>query len=326
MITDSFNRTHNYLRISLTDNCNLRCFYCMPDEEYHFTPASRLMQPHEIIALAKIFVQLGVTKIRLTGGEPLVRKDAAEIIQTLSALPVELTLTTNGTRIQEHLDTLIKANIRSLNISLDTLNADKFLFLTRRNQFHTVLNNINSLVEKGFNVKVNVVLMKGFNDDEIIDFIEWTRESPVQIRFIEFMPFTGNRWTSNKVFSWQELMHIVAERYTIIPQQPGTHDTAKAYSIPGHSGSFAVISTMTAPFCEGCNRIRLTADGKMKNCLFSKNETDLLTALRNGEKIEPLIRENIVAKERSLGGQFGNDLQHVHANEIRNRSMITIGG
>lgn len=326
MIVDSFNRTHHYLRISLTDNCNLRCFYCMPDEDYDFTPASRLMQPHEIITLAKIFVELGVNKIRLTGGEPLVRRDAAEIIMALSALPVELTLTTNGTRIREHLDTLVKANIRSLNISLDTLNADKFLFLTRRNQFHTVLNNINRLVEKGFNVKVNVVLMKGFNDDEIIDFIEWTKENPVQIRFIEFMPFTGNRWTSNKVFSWQELMHIVAEHYTIIPQQRGTHDTAKAYSIPGHRGSFAVISTMTAPFCEGCNRIRLTADGKMKNCLFSKNETDLLTALRNGEKIEPLIRENIVAKEKSLGGQFGTDLQHVHANAIRNRSMITIGG
>lgn len=326
MIVDSFNRIHSYLRVSLTDNCNLRCFYCMPDEDYHFTQASKLMQPHEILALAKTFVQLGVNKIRLTGGEPLVRKDAGEIITALSALPVELTLTTNGTRIQEYIDVFTEARIRSLNISLDTLNADKFLFLTRRNQFHTVMGNINTLLEKGFNVKVNVVLMKGFNDDEITDFIEWTKESPVQIRFIEFMPFTGNRWTSNKVFSWQELMHRVAEHYDIVPQPPKPHDTAKSYSIPGHIGSFAVISTMTAPFCESCNRIRLTADGKMKNCLFSKSETDLLTALRNGEAIEPLIKKNILTKERSLGGQFKNDLEHLHAENIRNRSMITIGG
>lgn len=188
MIIDSYNRVHNYLRISLTDNCNLRCFYCMPEEDYEFTPASRLMQAYEIEELAKAFVKLGVTKIRLTGGEPLVRKDAAEIILALAKLPVKLTITTNGTRLHEFVNVLEQAGIRSLNISLDTLQADKFQLMTRRDQFQTVVQNIHSLVEKNFHVKVNVVVMKGLNDGEIIDFIAWTKDVPVHVRFIEFMP------------------------------------------------------------------------------------------------------------------------------------------
>ena len=176
MILDSFGRDHTYLRISLTDNCNLRCFYCMPEEEYEFTPASRLMQPDEIEAIAKIFVAQGVNKIRLTGGEPLVRKDAGKIILSLSKLPVALTLTTNGTRIQEYVELLKQANIKTLNISLDTLQADRFMLLTRRDQFKQVYDNIQLLIRNDFQVKVNVVVMKGMNDSEINDFIEWTKD------------------------------------------------------------------------------------------------------------------------------------------------------
>jgi GTP 3',8-cyclase len=326
MIIDTFGRTHTYLRISLTDNCNLRCFYCMPEEDYAFTPASRLMQTEEIEALAKIFVANGVNKIRLTGGEPLVRKDAKEIITRLAALPVSLTLTTNATRLHEFADTLEEARVRSLNISLDTLQPERFLLLTRRDLFTQVRQNIDLMIDRGFHVKVNAVIMKGMNDGEINDFIRWTRVAPVHVRFIEFMPFSGNRWTSNKVVTLHEILATIQQEFEISPLAGDFHDTAKAYSIPGHLGTFAVISTMSAPFCTGCNRIRLTADGKLKNCLFSGKETDLLTPLRRGEDVLPLIRENIRSKKKELGGQFTEDFQHLHPEDIDNRSMITIGG
>ncbi|MBI1780415.1 MAG: GTP 3',8-cyclase MoaA [Sphingobacteriales bacterium] len=326
MIVDSYNRVHNYLRISLTDNCNFRCFYCMPEEEYEFTPASKLMQADEIEQLAKIFVQHGVNKIRLTGGEPLVRKDAADIMLRLSKLPVKLTLTTNGVRLHEYFDVLKQANIHSLNVSLDTLQSEKFNLITRRNQFQQVYDNIQLLIRNNFHVKVNVVVMKGLNDAEINDFIEWTKHDPVHVRFIEFMPFSGNKWTSNKVFTWKEMLSVIEEKYSFLPLKNDEHDTAKGYIVPGHKGTFAVISTMSAPFCSTCNRMRLTADGKMKNCLFSDKETDLLSALRKGEEVVPLIYQSIQSKAKELGGQFTADFEHLHAEDIHNRSMITIGG
>ncbi|ULQ52746.1 GTP 3',8-cyclase MoaA [Flavihumibacter fluvii] len=325
-LVDTFNRVHNYLRISLTDNCNLRCFYCMPEEDYDFTPVSRLMQTHEISAIAKIFVEQGVNKIRLTGGEPLVRKDAAEVILSLSQLPVNLTMTTNGTRIHEFINLLKEAGIKSLNISLDTLDRDKFMLVTRRDQFKRVYDNIHLLLKEGFHVKVNVVVMKGMNDIEINDFVNWTKNEPVHVRFIEFMPFSGNRWTSNKVVTWQDILSVVGERFDILPLAGEPHDTAKKYIVPGHAGTFAVISTMSANFCGSCNRIRLTADGKIKNCLFSEHETDLLGPLRQGVEILPLIQANIRAKVKELGGQFTTDFENIHVEEIHNRSMITIGG
>lgn len=326
MILDSYNRVHNYLRISLTDNCNLRCFYCMPEEDYIFTPATKLMTSGEIEAIAKIFVGEGVHKIRLTGGEPLVRKDAAEIILALSKLPVALTMTTNGTRLDDFLDVLKKAKMHSLNISLDTLQKEKFQILTRRDQFEKIINNIDLFLKNDFHVKVNVVVMKGLNDQEINDFIAWTKDEPVHVRFIEFMPFSGNKWTSNKVFTWKEILEKVEQKYKVVRLEDAKHDTAKKYMVPGHKGTFAVISTMSAPFCDGCNRMRLTADGKLKNCLFSKSETDLLSPFRNGENILPLIHQNILSKAKMLGGQFTEDFSHIHAEEIANRSMITIGG
>jgi len=326
MIRDSFNRIHNYLRISLTDNCNLRCFYCMPEEEYEFAPASKLMQKDEIETLAKIFVSLGVNKIRLTGGEPLIRKDAAEIIKTLSKLPVKLTLTTNGSRLHEFVDILDESGVHSLNISLDTLQSERFQLITKRNQFEKVFDNIRLLLKRDFHVKVNMVVMKGLNDSEINDFVEWTKTEPVHVRFIEFMPFSGNRWASNKVVTMQQILDTINGKYEVERLQDEKHDTAKGFRVPGHLGTFAIISTMSANFCGDCNRIRLTADGKMKNCLFAEKETDLLSALRNGIDVIPLIHQNIRGKAKELGGQFTTDFEHLHPEEIHNRSMITIGG
>ncbi len=326
MIQDSFGRVHNYLRISLTDNCNLRCFYCMPDEDYDFAPAARLMQTSEVEQLSRIFVEEGVTKIRLTGGEPLVRKDAAKIIESLSLLPVELVMTTNATRIHEFISVLKASSIQTINISLDTLQPDKFLLVTRRDLFHLVRSNIELLLHHGFRVKINVVVMKGFNENEINDFISWTTHIPVQIRFIEFMPFQGNRWTGNKVFSMQDMFSEIGKQFEFLPVENSQHDTAKHFMVPGHAGSFAIISTMSAPFCSGCNRMRLTADGKLKNCLFSIDETDLLTPLRNREDVTKLIHESIRSKAKELGGQFSGTFEKLDAISIHNRPMITIGG
>ena len=326
MIKDSFGRVHDYLRISLTDNCNLRCFYCMPEEKYAFAPAAKLMQPHEIEIIAKLFVSEGVKKIRLTGGEPLVRKDAPKIIEILANLNVELAITTNGIRVDEMLPTLLGANIHAFNISLDTLQPDKFLKITRRDLYHRVRSNIELLLHHGIHPKINVVVMKGLNDNEILDFIALTKHYPLEVRFIEFMPFSGNQWTSNRVFTFQEILHKVATKYDALPVSAKANDTAKNYMIPGHVGTFAVISTMSSPFCDSCNRMRLTADGKLKNCLFSKTETDLLGALRRGEALLPLIHSSIQSKAKALGGQFSGVFQNIDANQIDNRSMITIGG
>jgi len=326
MITDSFGRTHDYLRISLTDVCNYRCFYCMPEEDYDFTPPSQLMQADEIKTLASLFVDMGVKKIRLTGGEPLVRKDASTIIRSLSELPVLLTMTTNGSRIHEFLPELQEAGIRSVNVSLDTLNAKKFKFITRRDQFDLIMDNIRLLIRNDFHVKINVVVTRGLNDHEICDFVAWTRDVPVHIRFIEFMPFSGNKWSSGQVITWDEMLEVIGKDYVFQRLEDGKHETAKKYEIAGHEGTFAVISTMSAPFCSTCNRMRLTADGKMKNCLFSNDETDLLSALRNGEDLIPLVTRCIGKKEAALGGQFTARFENLKAEKIRNRSMITIGG
>lgn len=326
MIVDGFNRVHDYLRISLTDNCNLRCFYCMPEEEYEFTPVSRLMQADEIEALAKVFVSNGVNKIRLTGGEPLVRKDAADIIRRLGALGVRLTLTTNGTRLHEFMDVIKAAGITSLNISLDTLDKDRFMLMTRRDQYDRVRSNIALAIREGLHVKVNVVVMKGLNDGEIVDFIRWTKEEPIHVRFIEFMPFSGNKWNSDRVMTWQQILEVATDAFDVLPLEREKNETAKKYIIPGHQGTFAMISTMSAPFCGDCNRMRLTADGKMKNCLFSSSETDLLTPFRQGMDIVPLIYQSIRDKKKALGGQFTTDLEKIETSKLENRSMITIGG
>ncbi|GAB3008554.1 GTP 3',8-cyclase MoaA [Niabella terrae] len=326
MLTDQYNRVHDYLRISLTDHCNFRCLYCMPDADYQMTPAARLMQPAEILSLARTFVDLGVRKIRLTGGEPLVRKDAAEIISALAALPVELALTTNGSRLHLVAPLLQQTGIRSLNISLDSLQPEKFLMITKRKGFGQVMRNIAQQLRRNIELKINVVVIAGLNDDELLDFVEWTREQPVQIRFIEFMPFTGNQWDGSKVFTWQQMLERIGARYPFVPVATGPHDTAKKYQVPGHAGSFAVISTMSAPFCSSCNRMRLTADGKLKNCLFAGGETDLLSVIRSGEDPRQLIIENIAGKARELGGQFTKDFKQLDTRSVLNRSMIAIGG
>jgi cyclic pyranopterin phosphate synthase len=299
----------------------------MPEEGIPLRPQKFFMSTEEVFSIASRFVEMGVTKIRLTGGEPMVHKNFEEILLKLAQLPIELTLTTNAVMIDKHLDVIKEAKIKSINISLDTLNRVRFKFITRRDNYDKVMANIRLAISSGIKVKLNAVLMNGVNNDEIIDFVELSRQNDVSVRFIEFMPFDGNNWNWEKKFSEKQILETIREYYGSdqihkITDQP--NDTSHNYRIKNFKGTFGIISTVTNPFCDTCNRIRLTADGKIKNCLFSNDETDLLTALRNDEPIEELIRSAIAKKHHSRAGlRFDNDSMQ---EDYSNRSMISIGG
>lgn len=329
MLIDQHNRVHDYLRLSITERCNLRCTYCMPSEGIDLTPKPHLMTKAEILDFAKIFVEMGVKKIRLTGGEPLVRKDAKEIIEGLGKLPVKLAITTNGILVDRFIDTFQQAGLMAINVSLDTLDRDKFMLVTRRDYYNRVYNNILLLLEAGFRVKINAVLMKQLNCEEIMDFIELTKQHDLAIQFIEFMPFDGNKWDWSKGMSLQEVLDKIHAHYgekavQRIADKP--NDTGKNYQIKGYKGSFNIISTITAPFCATCNRIRLTANGKLRNCLLATGEMDLLTPYRKGEDIQPLIIKNIEEKAAERGGWKNFEELSNPDNHGQNRSMILIGG
>ena len=329
ILTDSFGRDHAYLRISLIERCNLRCSYCMPEEGVALSPRSHLMTYEEIHDIAKIFVAHGVTKIRLTGGEPLIRKDIPIILEKLSSLPVELSISTNAVIVDKFIDTLKSNGVHSINVSLDSLDAQKFKQITLRDEFDKVYKNILLLVQEGFKVKVNAVLMKNINDDEIIDFINFSKNLPISVRFIEFMPFDGNKWDISKMVSYEEVMQKVRQSFSetqIERLEDAPNDTSKNYKIKGYSGSFAIISSVTNPFCDSCNRLRLTANGHLKNCLFSASESDLLTAFRNGKDIEPIIKKAVQAKFKIRGGMDTLEKLQEPKLHSQNRSMITIGG
>lgn len=326
MLVDSHKRIHDYLRISLTDSCNFRCQYCMPDENIQCLPNKHLMQVDEIEQIARKFVDLGVNKIRLTGGEPMVRKEFPEILDRISKLPVELSLTTNAVLAHKYIDNLKEAGVRSLNISLDTLDPEIFKKITKRDQFQRVWDNILLMLDEGFRVKINCVGIEGVIEKEILDFVAITKDLPLHVRIIEFMPFEGNHWNSKKVVTAGQMLKWVEEEYDMVKLKDAPHDTAKKYKAIGHEGTFAFITTMTEHFCGDCNRMRITADGKMKNCLFGSEEMDLLRTLRKGEDIEPLIRTSVIRKHKVMGGQFSNSYKGAQASELKNRSMIKIGG
>ena len=327
MLTDQYGRTHNYLRISLTDKCNLRCTYCMPKEDMVFSPKEKLMSASEIQTLATHFVATGVNKIRLTGGEPLVRKDFDEIFKNLSELPVSMHLTTNGVTLHKHLDHLIKHGLKDINISLDTLQKSKFEAITRRDNLNIVMQNIQLALSAGLNVKVNTVLLKNTNEDEITRLIELGKEQELHIRFIEFMPFMANEWEYEKTILKADVIRFAEEKFGQI-EKLNTHknSTSNNFKVKGFKGDFGVISTISDPFCGGCNRIRLTADGKIKNCLFSSSEFDLLTKLRNNEDVKSIIEEAIYSKKKSRGG-MSDQIDIIENGALhKNRSMIAIGG
>lgn len=318
-LIDKFQRVHNYLRVSLTDACNFRCQYCVASFGEGHRPSPHLMSTAEIEGIIGIFAEMGVDRVRFTGGEPLVRRDALDIFQRVGRFPLKLSLTTNGFYLEKFLSCFQEIGLRSINVSLDTLHPEKFLQITRINGYNQVKNNIDTLLQMNFHVKLNVVVMNGFNNGELCDFVAWTQDFPIHIRFIEFMPFKGNAWEKEKVFSLKQMLEEIGTKFEFEKLHDNPNDTDKKYQVKGFKGSFGVISSVTEPFCSGCNRLRITADGKMKNCLFSQSETDLITAYRKGEDIRPLIKQTVEAKFARFGGQeLGS--------QMNNRTMISIGG
>jgi cyclic pyranopterin phosphate synthase len=327
-LTDLHNRIHRSLRISIVDKCDLRCTYCMPEDQ-HFLKREELMTRDEIETIARLFVErYGITKIRLTGGEPLVRPDAVDIVRDMAHLGVSLGLTTNAMTLDKHLAGLIDAGLKSINISLDTFDAERFRKIARREGFDRVHANILRALKRGLRVKVNMVVMRGVNDDELLRFVELTRDHDLHVRFIEFMPFAGNHWGRERVYTYGEMLGHIGSVHSFEKLNDDPHSTAKAYRVASWPGTFAVISTVTEPFCGNCDRLRITAEGKMRNCLFSREETDLLSALRRGEDIAPLIETNVLAKHAMLGGlpQFKPESQEEVLHDLSARPMVSIGG
>ncbi len=297
-ITDNFGRVFDYLRLAVNDQCNLRCIYCMPEKGISFLDQKKLLGTREVKRLIKIFSALGVSKIRFTGGEPLLRRDILELIQYSSALPgIETVhMTTNGVLLSSYLKELEGAGLSGLNISLDTLRPDRFKSITRRDCFDDVMEGLTMAFASGIdNIKVNVVAMQEFNDDEILDFVELTRYNDITVRFIELMPFDSHQiWKTGKFIGAGNIMNHLSLNIKGLRSITGSSTEHHALKIDGHRGKVAVIPAFTRSLCGNCNRIRITADGKLLNCLYSKSETDIRGEMINGSSdrvIKDMIRE-----------------------------------
>lgn len=328
MLLDRFARHHTYLRISLTERCSLRCVYCMPENGVDLTPKSHLLSTEELLRLAKLFVGAGVTKIRLTGGEPTVRKDLPEIVTALSGMrPLglqQIAMTSNGIALPRLLPSLVERGLDKLNLSLDTLDRQKFLTLTRRDGLQRVLDAIDLALELGIApLKVNCVLMAGVNDDELLSFAELSRSRPIDVRFIEYMPFDGNKWKEDSMITFDSMLTRLKEANPGMAKLPTPpNDVAVSWRLPGAEGSVSFIASMTQPFCSGCNRIRLTADGALKVCLFGSAEVSLRDAMREGAsdaELLELVGAALAGKHAAHAGMHA-----IAASE--NRPMTTIGG
>jgi cyclic pyranopterin phosphate synthase len=324
-LIDRFSRKHSYLRISLTDRCNLRCTYCMPEEGIAWTPPQHILQANEIIRLATLFVHLGIRKIRLTGGEPMQRKDLAEIIQALAQIDglQTLAMTTNAIGLDLKAAQLKKLGLQTLTISLDTLRRSRFLEITKRDRFNDVIAGIDAALDTGFlPLKINIVVMRGVNDDELLGFVDWAKDRPINLRFIEYMPFPDNHWSTGSLMPYGEMLSTIEGKYALIPKIAEASAVGKDFSVQDHLVTVSFVTSMTQSFCSTCNRVRLTADGNIKSCLFHPSETSLRDILRRGGSDEDLIaviRKSIHEKQAAHAG-----LDELPSGD--NRAMIAIGG
>jgi cyclic pyranopterin phosphate synthase len=302
-LKDRFGRRHTYLRISVTDRCNLNCIYCAPFRKFNLKPREEILSLEEIEKILKIFVKLGIKKVRITGGEPLLRKGIFDLLQKISKIKgiEKIGITTNGTLLKNYIDKLERINIKNLNVSLDTLNKNKFEKITLSDKFYDVLEGINLAILKGFNLKINTVIMKGINDDEIINFIDFFRDKPLTLRFIEYMPL-GTKDEFLKFFlPYENMVKIINEKYVLKPVFKND-GVSKDYIVEGFKLKVGFITSISSKFCDNCNRLRITADGKLRTCLFALKEIDLKEFLRNGKdekEIKKIILNALKEKEYS---------------------------
>jgi len=300
-LVDSYGRKINYLRLSVTDRCNFRCMYCMPADGVPKVDHLEILSYEELLLLARSVVPLGIEKIRVTGGEPLVRNGIVRFLSELSKIPGlrQLVLTTNGALLEEMASQLREAGVQRLNISLDSLRPETFASITRCGQLEKVLAGIRKAEEVGFPIKINVVAMRGVNDDEIVDFAEWTLVKPYAVRFIEYMPTRGEEIWQSRIISGEDILARIQERYVLQPVVRGEMaGPSRDYKIPGAAGTVGVITPVSGHFCVECNRIRVTSRGMAKNCLFAESEIDLKPLLREGnvEKLQHALRKIVFEK------------------------------
>jgi cyclic pyranopterin phosphate synthase len=324
-LIDGFGRVHRDLRISVTDRCNFRCSYCMPPEGLDWLPRADVLTYEELTRVARICVErFGFDGIRLTGGEPTLRADLPSLIEQLAQLKVDLSLTTNGTTLRRLAPALAAAGLTRINISCDSLRADRFASVTRRDELAKVLDGVDAAIEAGLApIKLNVVAMRGVNEDELVDFAEYGRAKGIVVRFIEFMPLDAQgEWTNQQVLTQDEIVAAIDAVHPLEPMAERGTAPAERWRYRDGGGEIGVIASVTHAFCDSCDRVRLTADGMLRHCLFATRELDLRTLLRSGagdDDIASAIRAEVGAK------WAGHQINQVHF--IRpSRSMSQIGG
>ncbi|HKE72530.1 MAG TPA: GTP 3',8-cyclase MoaA [Acidimicrobiales bacterium] len=330
-LVDSYGRVHRDLRISVTDRCNFRCTYCMPEEGMQWLPRSELLTFEEIERITRVCAErFNVDSVRLTGGEPTLRAHLPALVERLAALrtgdgrPVELALTTNGATLRNHAADLVAAGLRRVNVSLDTLRRDRFVELTRRDQLDRVLDGIAAAQEAGLDpVKVNAVVMRGVNDDEVVDLAAFGREQGVTVRFIEWMPLDADqRWDSSAVVSQAEIVAAIDAVHPLDPIQRG-HEPAERFAYRDGRGEVGVIPSVTRPFCGSCDRVRLTAEGELRSCLFSVDEVDLRALVRDPDAGDDDVA---AAVARCVAGKWAGHMIGQVTFVRPRRSMSQIGG
>jgi cyclic pyranopterin phosphate synthase len=324
-LLDGHGRRIGDLRVSVTDRCNFRCQYCMPAEGLPWLERDDVLHFEEIERLVALLASMGVADVRLTGGEPLVRRDFPTLVGMLAPLVDDLSITTNGYLLERDAEALVRAGATRFNVSIDSLQRDRFFEMTRRDALPRVLRGLEVLAgfPEAHPIKVNAVAMRGFTEDEVLPFARFAREHPYEVRFIEFMPLDADHaWTPDSVLPGTEIRAIIEQQWPLEPVEREPHATARVYRFADGRGSIGFINPVSEPFCGDCNRIRLTADGRLRTCLFSLNETDLRAPLRDGAddgELERIIRDAVWRKE----------LKH-HVNEPGfvqpARTMSAIGG
>ncbi len=306
LLVDQYGRQLNYLRLSVTDRCNFRCYYCMPEEGINFAPRKELLSFEEMYQLSALFVNLGINKIRITGGEPFVRNGIIPFLFKLSELNGlnEIVVTSNGTLSAKHQSALMEMGIRKINISLDSLDAHRFHRITRRDSFDTVYAGILAMLDNGFEIKLNCVVAEHKNIEDIIPFIELTKNHRLAIRFLEEMPFNGSEFMEDSGWDHKRIQNHIAARYLVItPLISERTSTSVNYKIPGYLGSFGIIPSFSRTFCGTCNRVRLSATGELRTCLYGLPAVNLRDVMRNGATSEDLqhILLTAVAKREKDG-------------------------
>lgn len=328
ILKDSYGRAIRDLRISVTDRCNFRCFYCMPTESMEWQPKSEILSYEEILTLTEIFVELGITKLRVTGGEPMLRRDVETLIAQLAKIDgiEDLAMTTNAHFLQGRAKALKDAGLQRITISLDSMTPEKFSLLTGRNELNRVLDGIDAAIEAELHpVKINCVVIRGINDDQILRFAEMAREKSLHSRFIEFMPLdNGKIWRRDMVMPGEEVRHLINSVYPLekLPPDHPSETAVKWRFTDGAAGSVGFINPVTQPFCGACSRIRLTADGMLRTCLFSTTEHNIKKLLRSGASSDEIIDFIIMAVDKKEDRHHINDAEFVQPL----RTMSCIGG